>query len=292
MSATDTAPTSSLAALYAALAAAQGEFPAIPKTKTVNVRTDKGAYSFDYAPLDAILAAVRPVLAAHGLAVSQAVDAGEGGKIALHTHILHSGGGALSSTFPLPALPQRAQDVGGLLTYYRRYALCAVLSIAADDDTDGDAPGTQAVADRKPKAAPAPKPAPSVGANAVQPADLKALMAQMNEAGLSYGIDAKGKQREEIERQRRLTFLGRICGRPIQSSKELTPAELGRAKAELASWIRFVALGTNAGLTSMEALMEVVRDRAGHHVDTVMDQTDDEANACALFLKSSAKGAA
>jgi hypothetical protein len=35
--------------LIAALAAAQGEFPPIAKTRTAKVQSSKGAYAYDYA---------------------------------------------------------------------------------------------------------------------------------------------------------------------------------------------------------------------------------------------------
>ena len=58
--------------LNEALAKAQGEFPPIPREKTVTVKTKTGgSYSFAYAPLDAILSACRPVLAKNGLAITQ-----------------------------------------------------------------------------------------------------------------------------------------------------------------------------------------------------------------------------
>jgi len=61
-----------MSALAKALVAAQAEFPPIERSKDVRVQTKTGgSYSFSYAPLDAILNSVRPVLTKHGLAVSQ-----------------------------------------------------------------------------------------------------------------------------------------------------------------------------------------------------------------------------
>jgi hypothetical protein len=53
----------------------QGQFPAITKGKTATVRMSEakggGTYSYNYADLGDVLGSVRPVLAAHGLALVQ-----------------------------------------------------------------------------------------------------------------------------------------------------------------------------------------------------------------------------
>ena len=54
-----------------ALAAFQATITNPPRNRTVNV---PGKYSFDYATFDAILALVRPALAAQGLAFVQGLD--------------------------------------------------------------------------------------------------------------------------------------------------------------------------------------------------------------------------
>ena len=136
------------AALNAALAAAQGEFPPIPRDKTVTVRTrDRGSYSFSYAPLDAILGACRPVLAKHGLAITQLLDAG-----ALTTELRHKDGGVISASFAFPNIPESPQQLGSLLTYLRRYAIVALLGVAAEEDDDaGQAADVKPAAHTRPR---------------------------------------------------------------------------------------------------------------------------------------------
>ncbi len=145
--------------LHAALAAAQGEFPPIEKSKTVTVTTKTGrSYTFAYAPLDSILGTVRPVLAKHGLAVTQLLTARDDGQPALETRILHSSGEQMGGVFPLPAAVamMTAQEIGSLLTYLRRYALVALLGIATEEDDDGNhAAGNTATRKKKPAAKPA-----------------------------------------------------------------------------------------------------------------------------------------
>jgi ERF superfamily len=119
-------------ALNAALVAAQSEFPPIERSKTVNVRTrEQGTYSFSYAPLDAILEKTRPALTKHGLALTQQLTA-----TGLRTELRHKDGAKIGGTFPLPHTPTSAQQLGSLLTYLRRYAIVALLGVAAEDDDD------------------------------------------------------------------------------------------------------------------------------------------------------------
>jgi ERF superfamily len=125
------------AALNAALAEAQGEFPAIPRERKVTVKTRTGGtYTFSYAPLDAILGACRPALSKHGLALSQLLeDVGHGPSI--RTELRHADGGMIGSSFPLPRVPESPQELGSMLTYLRRYAIVALLGIATEEDDDG-----------------------------------------------------------------------------------------------------------------------------------------------------------
>ena len=125
-------------ALNAALAAAQGEFVPIPREKTVKVETRTGGtYEFSYAPLDAILTAVRPALAKNGLSVTQRLE-DVGGRPGLRTELRHADGGVLGASFPLATVPESPQQLGSLLTYLRRYALVALLGVATEDDDDGN----------------------------------------------------------------------------------------------------------------------------------------------------------
>ena len=130
MSVTEPEHVAERKALNAALAKAQAEFPEIPRSKTVKARS----YEFSYAPLDKILKAVRPVLAKHGLSISQPLDDGY-----IRTELRHEAGGVISGRYPLKD-NGTAQDLGATITYLRRYSLTAMLGIAADDDTDGPDP--------------------------------------------------------------------------------------------------------------------------------------------------------
>lgn len=141
--------------LAAALAKAQGEMQAPKKDKTAKA----GTYSYGYADLASVIDAVRGPLSKHGLSFAQLVTMSERG-ITLQTTLMHSSGQWIGCEYPL--LPGgTAQARGSDLTYARRYSLCAITGIAAEDDDDG-----QAASQHKPGSGnghtrpPAPRPAP------------------------------------------------------------------------------------------------------------------------------------
>jgi hypothetical protein len=155
--------------LAAALAAAQGEFPLIPKDCVAKVTTKAGgSYSFKYADLDTILATVRPVLSRHDLALMVDIETvrNEANERAMRATIslVHSSGQWCQTTGLEIAIDadayarQPAQASGSAATYATRYAIEAALAIRASDDDDGaGASGNQIDVQRRP---PPPQPAP------------------------------------------------------------------------------------------------------------------------------------
>lgn len=94
-----------------------------------------------YADLHNVLSAVRPVLAKHGLAVTQVIDSSApGAHSMLVTRLLHTSGESISSSVPLAVSKSGPQEFGSVMSYLRRYSLMALCGIAgADDDDDGEA---------------------------------------------------------------------------------------------------------------------------------------------------------
>ena len=119
--------------LAAALAAAQAAMPPVVKDRVAKIGPGR---EYRYADLATILATVRPVLGAHGLALTQRTQI-RGEAIVLLTELRHASGEVLDSEYPVAAIGARHQDMGGALTYARRYALCGLVGIAADEDDDG-----------------------------------------------------------------------------------------------------------------------------------------------------------
>jgi hypothetical protein len=141
-----------LGSLAGALAKAQAAFPPIPRDKEVEVKTRTGGtYTFRYAPLDTIFAAVRGPLSANGLAIAQLLDGPD-----LVTVLLHESGATLTARSPLPhADGETVQQYGSAITYLRRYALQAILGIASEEDDDGNAASGNVA---KPRARARPEP--------------------------------------------------------------------------------------------------------------------------------------
>jgi hypothetical protein len=116
--------------LIKALIKAKAEFNPIQKDGT------NPHYKHKYATLDAVLDAVTPGLSKHGLVIIQTTEIFEG-KTVLRTHIFHESGESITSTYPLPEISD-SQKFGAALTYARRYAVCAILSVTADEDNDAE----------------------------------------------------------------------------------------------------------------------------------------------------------
>lgn len=135
--------------IAAALAAAQAELHDPERNKSGQVR---GRSGYKYAGLDDLLRAIRPVLASHGLAITQRILV-DGAPI-LSTELRHEGGEVLSSCWPL-SWTGGPQERGSELTYARRYTLEALVGVAATDDDDAD------TAQRTPTPTAAPSPSPS-----------------------------------------------------------------------------------------------------------------------------------
>jgi len=112
-----------------AFVAALGELGDVRKSSTANA----GTYSYSYADLATVLGSVRPVLAAHGLALYQACEV-IGGLARVTTTVLHASGQSITPPpLELPA-GNTAQSAGSAITYARRYAALAVLGLATEDD--------------------------------------------------------------------------------------------------------------------------------------------------------------
>lgn len=103
----------------------------------------KQGYGYKYADLPQFLDIVRPLLCKHGLAISQLCGSASD-KVSVETILMHSSGQWISSTVEmlveLKKGNSQAQCVGTVISYARRYALCAIVGITGtDEDEDNDA---------------------------------------------------------------------------------------------------------------------------------------------------------
>ena len=96
------------------------------------------AFRSKYADLAAVVDAIKPALAEHGLWFRQVTHPADGG-VCIETVIHHSSGESLAcGPLYVPASKQDAQGFGSALTYCRRYSLMAAFGVPAEDD-DGNA---------------------------------------------------------------------------------------------------------------------------------------------------------
>ena len=118
--------------LASALVAAQAEFSAVPKGST------NPFFKSKYAALPDVVASASPVLAKHGLAVSQHVTTNEQGADMLITYVLHTSGQFIAHGMMLHMVKDDPQAQGSAITYARRYSYMSALGLVADDDDDAN----------------------------------------------------------------------------------------------------------------------------------------------------------
>jgi hypothetical protein len=128
--------------LVAALAKAQGMMkPAV--FNRVNPH-----FKSRYADFASCMDACRLPLSENGLATIQYCETIDG-KLSLVTMLAHTSGQWMRSEFPLITSKMDSQGIGSAITYAKRYSLCGMVGIVADEDGDDD--GEASVGREKPK---------------------------------------------------------------------------------------------------------------------------------------------
>ena len=135
--------THSNAALFAALAAAQGEVENATKAST------NPHFKSRYADLAEVLNTVRPVFSKHGLAIVQSTGF-DGGMVSVTTALVHKEGGYITSVASCTPAKTDGQGVGSATTYLRRYSLAAACGVAQEDLDGNDSAHGKAPAPAKP----------------------------------------------------------------------------------------------------------------------------------------------
>lgn len=151
--------------LLAALAEVQNEIPTMPKSSQ--------AYGYKYADLDTITQTIKPILHEHGIGYMQSVGGLSADAMTLTTRVFNKAGQYIEDTAVLPTISSTknnaAQTLGMSITYMRRYALCAMLGITSDEDTDANTNGAGANPTNTGRK-PADKPTPPKNAQPQKPA--------------------------------------------------------------------------------------------------------------------------
>ena len=151
--ANDTPPP---ATLWEAFAAAQAEFGPI-------IKSTKGARG-NYAPLDSVLEAVRPIINKHALALTQATFVSDG-TLFVRSSIVHTPTGEHhDAEYPAGLFTLQHQQLGAGVTYARRYSLLSLLGVFPEnEDDDGEKAGA---------AGPPPRQQPTQNASQAKKADV------------------------------------------------------------------------------------------------------------------------
>ena len=157
-----------------------------------------------YASLAGILDHIRKPMSECGLCVSQSVMRDSVTTVLLHV----SGENLMAETAILCSQPNNPQAYGSAITYSRRYALSAILGIAADDDDDAQT----AVKPTTPPKQNNPLPAPPAAPKPAISQQAKLMFALSNECGWSTET-LKG-------------YISAQTGKA--SSKDLTPQEISK----------------------------------------------------------------
>lgn len=139
----------SITELLKALSAAQGKFPAFKKD-SINE-----SFTSNYADLATVISATKGTLAENGLSISQMPGSDKDGTY-VETMLGHQSGEWMMSRLQIQVDQRDAHGIGSAISYARRYALLAMLGVAAEDD-DGNEAARGAKAQQQPKGERQPK---------------------------------------------------------------------------------------------------------------------------------------
>ena len=165
----------------------------------------KGAHGAKYTSLGELTNHLRPLLADARISVMHELG-GDSTTIEVVLVVLDIDTGD-RMVVGRAAMPFRdAQQLGGIVTYLRRYLLTAAFGIVGDHDDDGKAASAPA---RRPGKPSNDQPSTVRPVDTISPAQLKALQTR-------YSV---------LERPERLALWAGKIGRPVESANELTKAE-------------------------------------------------------------------
>lgn len=133
----------------------------LPKNGKVvyNVQGKNGTWTkkeFSYVPLDDILEKIKEN---NDFALLQPIGVDENGVNGVRCVLIHKTGHVFeTNTYPFnPSASNKIQDEGAEITYRKRYSLGAFLSMATDEDTDGNDENAEQVVREEKKISPKQK---------------------------------------------------------------------------------------------------------------------------------------
>ena len=124
----------SITKLATALAKVQAEMTAAP------LNAKNPFLKNEYADLGSIINTAKPVIAKHGISVSQ-FPISNGNTVGIETILMHESGEWMSNELNLELTSEKgksaAQVAGSIISYLRRYSYASVLGMYSGDDNDG-----------------------------------------------------------------------------------------------------------------------------------------------------------
>jgi hypothetical protein len=194
--------------LMQAILAVQAEAPPLPKDKT------NPHFGSKFTGLETITVKLLPILQKHGLVWLTFPGRDENGQPALRYSLIHAETGeADGDTMPLLLGKGDMQSFGSAVTYARRYALCAVLGLVADEDDDGNA--ATAAASAGPRRVPQ-----GIGA---KPTDKQKAFLKKIVEGKAHGVTTP-------TRKQLTAMLAEIDGAPLLGEGWVDKLEMGHMK--------------------------------------------------------------
>lgn len=195
--------------INAALASLQADLPTIAKDQMANA----GTYRYKYADLADVSRAIMPLLGKHGLSFTSRPTLHEGRFVLLY-ELRHESGDQIPGIYPLPERGS-PQEIGGQITYARRYCLCAVTGVAPEDDDD-DAAAAQRASTRREERRERREGGQHNGQGAREPGITGDQQRQLTQLYRALGIE---------ERAAKVQFAASVVKRDLKSATELTQAE-------------------------------------------------------------------
>ncbi len=137
----------------AAFNALQAEMPAVRAMSIVNNSAEKGGgVRYKFAPYEAIMEQVRPMILKHGFTITFSSDSQEG-RVIQHCTLQHIAGHKRTNSFAArigrgPPGASETQGDGAASTYAKRFALCDALNIVIEKDGDARTEGAVIAPDK------------------------------------------------------------------------------------------------------------------------------------------------
>lgn len=118
--------------IYHALSLLQSELKPVERSVEVTVKTKTGGqYKFKYAPLDKIMSMLYPLMGKYGLSIRHEIT-----PAGIECILSHKSKEEIRSGVIQVARTGDMKDIGGQITYVRRYTVTMLFGIASDEDQE------------------------------------------------------------------------------------------------------------------------------------------------------------